>query len=63
MTFRAPSCRCMEQILYRKLTVAQLVNIFLMCWKTGKTYYILLGNSECKHNLQDLGLDGTITLQ
>jgi hypothetical protein len=53
----------MEQILYGKLTVAQLVNIFLMYWKTGKTYYILLGNSDCKHSLEDLGLDGTIAVQ
>jgi hypothetical protein len=53
----------MEQILYGKLTVAQLVNIFLMYLKTVKTYHILLGNSECEHNLEDLGLDGTIALQ
>jgi len=55
--------RCVEQILYGKLTVAQLVNIFLMYWKTRKTYYILIGNSECKHNLEDLGLDGKTALQ
>jgi hypothetical protein len=55
--------RCMEHILYGKLTVAQLVNIFLMYWKTGKPYYILPENSECKHNLEDLDLDGTIVLQ
>ena len=58
----ALTSRCMEQILYGKPTVAQLTNIFLMYWKTGKAYYILLGNSKCKYNLEDLGLDGTIAL-